>query len=322
MFRTSNAGNKMLGTFDTGKEQFEEDYEAKALLQRGFNAQIVDDFVAYIHRVIPTATEKPLTILDLCCGDGGITKIILEKLTKSGIKVEKIAGYDISEAQIAVANKKYGKIPGLDFKVQDVTTMSDCAEYDVVISLFGLHWVENINQVAMKIQQALKENGKLMYFVPLEKAELFKLRQSIISSEEWKPYFTNYKFSPFRYQPIDYFQAFDNFFQAENANGISGTVTAEFSPEKLKTFLSSWMQELRHLDTEEKKIQYLDSLEEKLPFVEKGVEHDVEQSRGELSKTMYFHERIFWFHGTKKDSVSPDSGEAPNCLTDRGPGVR
>ncbi|MGE3919768.1 MAG: class I SAM-dependent methyltransferase [Gammaproteobacteria bacterium] len=299
-------------TFTTdGKEQFRNDYEVTALLQKGFNAQVIDDLVAYILNEIPTAKEKPIKLLDLCCGDGGITHALLIKLQEAGIQVEKIVGYDISTEQIKVATEKHSSAePRLEFKLQNIATMTDQAEYDVVICLFGLHWLPNINEVAEKIHNALKPDGKLMYFVPLEKTKLFALRTKLVNSPDWQAYFTDYDFSPFRSDPHEYFQAFTKLFQPENADGIDGMQTVEFTEDRFKIFLSSWMQELRHLDNAADKQRYLDELVASLPPKD-GLCHDVETVE-EPTPKIYFHERFSWFHGAKKPKKSAQLDEVSN----------
>ena len=66
-------------------ETFDKSYHKKAHLQKGFNPQLIDDLVDYILRVKPTATTIPLRILDLCCGDGGSTRLLLDRLSEKGL---------------------------------------------------------------------------------------------------------------------------------------------------------------------------------------------------------------------------------------------
>lgn len=281
----------MPGTHSTDVEQFDKTYVANAHLQKGFNEQIVDNFVDYILQTIPDAKEREIKILDLCCGDGGVTTALLQRLKAAGIKVKKMVGYDISTDLIEMAKGYEDSNPGLEFKVQDLSEMDDHGEYDVVLSLFGLHWIEDINRAADKIYQALKPNGKIMYFVPLEKTKLFALRQSIMSMESsiWREAFENYTFSPFRSDPADYIQAFERGFDSESVEEISGTEDVEFPVERFKQFLGSWMQELRHLQCQTDKDAYLDELVKTLP---KSADlcNDVEIID---NKTVRFGERFF-----------------------------
>lgn len=239
---------------------------------------------------------------------------MLIKLEAAGVQVEKIVGNDISTDQIDVATKKHSNVNSkLKFEVQDVSLITDQSEYDVVISLFGLHWIADINTIATKIHEALKPDGKLMYFVPLEKMKLFDLRAKLVNSSEWQSYFANYQFLPFRSDPQEYMQIFSKIFEPENLDGISGMQTVEFTEDKFKTFLSSWMQELRHLHDAEDKQKYLDKLTALLPDKD-GTCNDVEITKKPESNSgiVYFHELFFWFHGKKRTTTSCAEESSPS----------
>ncbi len=84
-----------------------------------------------------------ITILDLCCGHGGPTHTLLEKLRGVNITAY-ITGWDIAPDQIREANTKYKPLAPdhLTFDIVDIEKMhekTDVSPFDVVISLFGLH---------------------------------------------------------------------------------------------------------------------------------------------------------------------------------------
>jgi ubiquinone/menaquinone biosynthesis C-methylase UbiE len=286
------------GTHSTHEEQFDNSYVQNAHLQKGFNTYIVQNFVDYILINILDCKERKLKILDLCCGDGGVTAALLDELQKAGVLVEKMVGYDISQELIQTAKHYEKNNSALQFIVQDVNTMNPVGEYDVVISLFGLHWIADINLAADKIYQSLKPNGKLMYFVPLEKMQLFALRQAVMALPEFEEFFKGYSFTPFRDQPLDDIEAFQAGFDSENTEEISGTQYVEFPEERFKQFLASWMQEIRHLQNQTDKDHYLDTL---LETITKNTDSckDVEKTNDGL---VSFGERFLWFFATKKNS--------------------
>lgn len=76
-------------------------------------------------------------------------------------------------------------------------------------------------------------------------------------------------------------KAFALLFDTEDPKGLSGTQTVEFDVNRFKIFLSSWMQELRHIHASEDKQRYLNELLAK--FSEKD------------------HEHCFWYHGQRKN---------------------
>lgn len=281
---------------------FERDYEKNALLQKGFNAEIIADFIKYIHRVCPSAKQRPIKILDLCCGDGGMTTAIFLQLIQSGIKIDKLVGCDISSEQISVATEKYGRINSrLVFQTQDASQITTQNEYDVIISLFGLHWIPNIEHMAQVINTALKANGKLMYFVPLEKNTFFSRRRAMIASAKWAPHFKGFTLAPFISDPNRYSRAFSTLFSAENPNGISGSACVTFSNEHFKRFLSSWMQEIRHLPTHLREA-YLNDLLDTLPLEDAAAMNEVERNTD--NQAINFYERFHWFHGTAQKETA------------------
>lgn len=305
-------------TFSTDTEQFDEDYKENAHLQRGFNKAIINDFVQYVIRTIQQPQTRPIKILDLCCGDGGITAALLKLLQENKVSVEKIVGYDISRDQIKVAKRLHGN-DDLDFRVQDIVSMTDENEFDFVISLFGLHWIKDLGEVAEKIHRALKPEGKLMYFVPLEKNNFFALRKNMVASEEWQSHFDNYQLVPFISEPKQYTAFFKPYFDSEN-DEVSGTETVKFDRKKFMEFLSSWMPEVRHLQDQEDKSKYLLELLRQIPAQkDKGStspesvpcddKPDVERTPDKSQ--ILFHERLFWYHGQKRQSSAPSADGKP-----------
>lgn len=292
----------MPNTFSTKSEPFKRDYQDNAHMQKGFNRHIVDGLVNYILRVLPETDRQPLKICDLCCGDGGVTAAVLAQLEAAGISVEKIVGYDISEQQIAVANEQYSSDPKLQFTSRDVLAIDEQAEYDVVISLFGLHWIDTIQQAAKVIQRMLKPSGKLMFFVPLEKSKLFTARSQLTQSDKWARFFQEYELKPFRAKPADYLEAFTTSFTPEDPEGFSGMQYLEYTREELARFLSSWMPELRHLPVEQQQI-FLDELLDQVPQQD-GQCQDVAISD---SGGYAFNERFFWYFAGRKDNTAPST---------------
>src|SRR3990167_10129516 len=106
--------------YKTGSYPFQKEYAENALLQKGFNEQIIADLAQFILRKAPWAKSKPIKILDLCCGDGSATNELLLELEKQSIKIYKIIGIDIAPEQIERARSYSEKDLRLDFKIQNV----------------------------------------------------------------------------------------------------------------------------------------------------------------------------------------------------------
>ena len=69
-----------------------------------------------------------LTVLDVGCGTGAITRGIAEAVAPGG----RVVGLDVNEALIAAARREHGAVPGLVFEVHDIYRLPYCDEFDVV----------------------------------------------------------------------------------------------------------------------------------------------------------------------------------------------
>jgi SAM-dependent methyltransferase len=230
--------------YHTGEAHFAKDYEKKAFLQKSVNTQVIDYLSDAIRTWFPNHQE--LTILDLCCGDGGSTKQFLTSLQEKNIKVKQLLGYDISPAQIETARKHLSSNSPLAFQVLNVEDITETAQYDLIISFFGLHWLERLPAVVSKLHQALAPDGRIAFLVPLEKEPLFQLRQQCMSSPTWAPHFKNYTLHPFLYHAADYAGPFTEYF-IPDTNNYSWEILKKHTTESFGQFLGSWLQEERFL---------------------------------------------------------------------------
>ena len=103
-------------------------------------------------------------ILDLCCGTGTLT-ILLSKLLYSDCK---LIGVDISQGQIAQAQKKIGNSSeNLTFKVMDAKSLKFKDDnFNIVIISAALHEMdkhERLN-VLHEIYRVLKRDGLFLIF--------------------------------------------------------------------------------------------------------------------------------------------------------------
>jgi len=87
-------------------------------------------------------------ILDVGCGEGTLTKRIIERGAT-------VLGVDNSPEMIAAARAN-----GIDAVLLDVADMSFAAEFDSVFSNAALHWVLEKEQAARAILRALKPGGR------------------------------------------------------------------------------------------------------------------------------------------------------------------
>ena len=288
--------------FNTKLAAFDAEYEKKAHLQTTFNNDIIHQLSNSIKKWFPDTKDKPIKIVDLCCGHGKPTYELLTLLNKNGVNVEQITGYDISPSQIEQAQINYANDSRLKFVVQNIGEIKDKSEYDIAISLFGLHWMENISMTARIIFKSLKPNGKLMFFVPLEKMDLFELRKEFLYHSQWNQSFDQgYQIHPFIADDKEYLVAFDKYFQHEREYTLKGQKNLPYIKDEFATFLSSWLPEMRHLNSKNiSSVGYDRELVESIPKDHQGNILDIGNNK------IIFTEHFFSYQGSALAAILPE----------------
>lgn len=112
------------------------------------NARFVSDLGAPVLELLaPKAGER---ILDLGCGDGVLTK----KLVDLGCDVVAI---DSSAPQVEAA-----RTLGLDARVMDAAALPFVDEFDAVFSNAVLHWITRADPMIAAVYRALKPGGRFV----------------------------------------------------------------------------------------------------------------------------------------------------------------
>ncbi len=112
------------------------------------NARFVSDLGAPVVELLgPRAGER---ILDIGCGDGALTK----KLVELGCEV---VGVDASAAQVEAARRL-----GLNARVADGERLAFDAEFDAVFSNAAIHWMKRADDVIAGVWRALRPGGRFV----------------------------------------------------------------------------------------------------------------------------------------------------------------
>ncbi len=112
------------------------------------NARFVSDLGAPVVELLaPRAGER---ILDLGCGDGALTK----KLVELGCDV---VGVDASAPQVEAARRL-----GLDARVADGERLGFDGEFDAVFSNAAIHWMKRADDVIAGVWRALVPGGRFV----------------------------------------------------------------------------------------------------------------------------------------------------------------
>ena len=131
-------------------------YSKNAFVQKEVATKLCD----FVKSEIKSSDE----ILDLGCGTGFIAENLdnLERLTQ----------LDSSKEMCEIASKKAKTIQA-DLNNLNLRDQS----YDIVLSSFTLHWVENLNNLLSDIKNLLTKNGLLAFSIPV-KGTLYELKEA------------------------------------------------------------------------------------------------------------------------------------------------
>jgi ubiquinone/menaquinone biosynthesis C-methylase UbiE len=105
---------------------------------------------------------KNLSILDLACGQGYLSRILARKGAK-------VVGVDLSEKMLEIAQESEESEPlGVKYVQCNSADMSEIAEasMDCIVSTFGFHDIKEIESTLEECSRVLKENGKLVFAIP------------------------------------------------------------------------------------------------------------------------------------------------------------
>lgn len=130
-------------------------------------------------------------ILDIGCGDGKITAILLKLVPRGSI-----FGIDLSQDMVEFAKEKF-EILGLTnifFAKQDARSISYENEFDVLFSSYALHWITNFDDFMLRANRALKPGGKVLFTIPLGISDpLEQASKETMGKGRWAKYFECYE---------------------------------------------------------------------------------------------------------------------------------
>ncbi len=139
----------------------------------------------------------PQTIIDIGCGPGNSTQILLKKWPHADI-----LGIDISEAMIQRARQDY---PNQRWFVADAADLAIGQTFDIVFSNAAIHWIPNHDILLRRLFQIVNENGILAVQVPAnQESPLFKSMLRVSRSAKWSA-FTKGREGSITYHDADYY---------------------------------------------------------------------------------------------------------------------
>ncbi len=129
-------------------------------------------------------------ILDVGSGDGKITALLAEKITKGSI-----LGLDISQSMIDFATTHYPQInyPNLSFQKGNAAELFFENQFDRVVSFSTLHWVLDQENALTGIYRALVPGGIVcIQTYGKSPMNVTSVADTLVHTEKWAPYFPSY----------------------------------------------------------------------------------------------------------------------------------
>ncbi|WP_339167405.1 methyltransferase domain-containing protein [Brevibacillus sp. FSL L8-0520] len=114
--------------------------------------------LATSHRRLAQILTEGMTVLDVGCGTGAITRGIAEAVGPSG----RVVGIDSNPALIEKARKAHGDTPGLTFETGDIYTLACEQEFDIVASARVLIWLSDPLEALKSMVSAAKIGGRIV----------------------------------------------------------------------------------------------------------------------------------------------------------------
>lgn len=138
-------------------------------------------------------------ILDLGCGTGSVTVEIAAK-APSGI----IIGLDISKKALDFARENYFA-SNIIYMEGDGRNLPFKEQFDKVVALLSLNWIQEQDQVLNSIYSALKPHGKAIITRPgKQSSNLGPIVEGLTKTDYWAPYFPNYQNKKIYYSSAEY----------------------------------------------------------------------------------------------------------------------
>jgi ubiquinone/menaquinone biosynthesis C-methylase UbiE len=133
----------------------EEQYTFKAFSEHAFYKRVNEALVNRAH------LERGMTVVDVACGSGAITQLILEKIR--GAREAMVIGVDMSATAIREASEKVAGVTDavVEFVQARAEEMSVKVRraVDAVIFCNGIHYIEDKGELLAEVKKTLRPGG-------------------------------------------------------------------------------------------------------------------------------------------------------------------
>ena len=109
------------------------------------------------YRTLQPILKKGMSVLDIGCGTGSISKDIANIVGKSG----KVIGIDNTEKFIKSGNNSYREVKNLKLIHIDLFEYEPEEKFDLIVAARVLQWLSNPEEALLKMKSLLKPNGQI-----------------------------------------------------------------------------------------------------------------------------------------------------------------
>jgi trans-aconitate 2-methyltransferase len=122
--------------------------------------------------------EDPKTIIDIGCGPGNSTQVLLKRWPRADI-----VGIDKSEKMIQRARQDY---PDQKWIVGDASALDVGQKYDIVFSNAVIHWIPDHDVLIQRLFKMVNTNGILAVQIPAnQESPLYRTILKVSMSDKW-----------------------------------------------------------------------------------------------------------------------------------------
>jgi len=114
--------------------------------------------LANSHQRLAEILKEGMTILDVGCGTGAITRGIAEVVGPNG----RVVGIDSNPNLVEKARKAHGETPGLFFETGDIYNLPYEQQFDIVTSSRVLIWLSDPLKALKMMTSAVKIGGRIL----------------------------------------------------------------------------------------------------------------------------------------------------------------
>jgi SAM-dependent methyltransferase len=130
----------------------------RAYMPEGTSAILNARSLQSSNRRLAEMLRPGLTVLDVGCGTGAITRGIAEAVVPHG----RVVGIDANARLIEEARRTHGDVPGLSFDVCDIDRLPYHDSFDVVTAARVLQWLAKPLEALQTVAAAVKPGGAIL----------------------------------------------------------------------------------------------------------------------------------------------------------------